>query len=91
MLNLSEKLQVVLIYSVLIYISKISAMYIITLVIRNIILNFVLIKIQLPNISKNQINFPTRNTNKAIQLSTFSPTENGLRKADSHKICNSVI
>lgn len=81
----------VLIYSVLIFISKISAMYIITLVIRNIILNFVLIKIQLPNISKNQINFPTRNTNKAIQLFTFSPTENGLRKADSRKICTSVI
>lgn len=42
--------------------------------------NFVLIKLQLPDISENQINFPTRSTNKAIQLSTFSPSENGLKK-----------
>lgn len=42
--------------------------------------NFVLIKLQLPDISKNQINFPTRSTNKAIQISTFSLSENGLKK-----------
>lgn len=56
--------------------------------------NFVLIKIQLPSISKNQINFPTRNTNKAIQLSTFSPSENGLKKGHSHKDlchCNLIM
>lgn len=32
---------------------------------------FMLIKIQLPNISKSPIHFPTRNTAKAIEISTF--------------------
>ena len=75
----------VLIFFVLILFSKTSTMSVYYFCNKKIVLILGSLKFSCLTVLKVKLNFLIRNTDEAIEKSTFSPGENGLKKAHSHE------